>query len=60
MKFLRKVLNKEGFSGNSENVSEILISQKHLNTSKITLTPVIKNGYSSYKNEFKGTSCNPC
>jgi len=24
MKFLRKVLNKEGFSGNSENVSEIL------------------------------------
>ena len=25
MKFLRKVLNKEGFSGNSENVSEILL-----------------------------------
>jgi len=25
MKFLRKVLNKEGFSGNSENVSEILV-----------------------------------
>jgi len=30
MKFLRKVLNKEGFSGNSENVSEILVVTKVL------------------------------
>jgi len=30
MKFLRKVLNKEGFSGNSENVSEILYQSVNL------------------------------